>query len=217
MHLKRNKMPRKWPLTRKGTKYIVVPSHNKRKGVPLLIVLRDMLKIAKNRKEAKQILNLGSIVVNGKVMRSEKNPLLFFDTLSLKGDKCYRLTYSDFKKFKLEEISKEELDSKILKVVGKKILKGKTTQLSLNDGRTILTNEDIKTGNSVLVELKSNKIIKKIELSNKAKVIVIGGKHLGKKGTVEKIEEGKNMAEVIFKDKKLNVKLLNLMAIENGK
>ena len=53
MHLKRQNTPKSWPIHRKGTKYIVRPQFNPRKGVPILILLRDMLKVAKNRKEVK--------------------------------------------------------------------------------------------------------------------------------------------------------------------
>ena len=56
MYLKRQKVPKNWSIHRKGTKYVVRPRANFEKGVPLLIVLRDMMKVVQNRKEAKKAL-----------------------------------------------------------------------------------------------------------------------------------------------------------------
>ena len=58
MHLKRQEAPKNWPVFRKGTKYVVRSEFDIQKGIPILIILRDMLKIAQNRKEAKRIIHL---------------------------------------------------------------------------------------------------------------------------------------------------------------
>jgi len=42
MHLKRQQAPKNWPIFRKGTKYVVRPKFDTQKGIPLLIVLRDL-------------------------------------------------------------------------------------------------------------------------------------------------------------------------------
>ena len=57
MHLKRQKIPKNWPIKRKGTKYLVRPNSNLTKGIPILIILRDMLKVAQNRREVKRIIH----------------------------------------------------------------------------------------------------------------------------------------------------------------
>ena len=57
MHLKRQEVPKSWPVYRKGTKYVVKPGSALETGVPLLLVLRDMLHIAQNRKEAKRAIS----------------------------------------------------------------------------------------------------------------------------------------------------------------
>ena len=55
MHLKRQFVPKKWPIYRKGTKYIVRPNSDINTGLPILVVLRDLLKIVQNKKETKRI------------------------------------------------------------------------------------------------------------------------------------------------------------------
>jgi len=42
MHLKRQKIPKNWPVKRKGTKYVVRPNFGTDNSIPLLIVLRDI-------------------------------------------------------------------------------------------------------------------------------------------------------------------------------
>ena len=121
MYVKRQTVEKSWPIPRKGTKYIVVASHDKKNGLPLLIILREMLRVAKNRKEARKILNLGVVSVNDKIVRKENFSVLPFDIIKM-GEKSYELVFSEKGKFKVEETTRKELT---LKVVNKKILKGK--------------------------------------------------------------------------------------------
>ena len=57
MHIKRKTMPKFWPVARTGSKYMAVPSHEQRSSVPLIMVIRDMLKLVKNKKELKKVMN----------------------------------------------------------------------------------------------------------------------------------------------------------------
>jgi small subunit ribosomal protein S4e len=69
MHLKRNQASKRWPIPRKGTKYVAVPLHNKHNSIPIVIVLRDLLKIGKSKKEIKKILLENKIKINGKIIK----------------------------------------------------------------------------------------------------------------------------------------------------
>ena len=143
MYLKRQKAPKKWPVPRKGTKYIVKPSFNLKSGIPILIVLRDILKLAKNKKEVKKTLHSKNILVNSKQVIDEKFSLSLFDTISIIPSKqYYRINLSKSGKFNVSEIKKSEVDKKIAKIIGKKILKRKKTQLNISDGRNFIS--DIK-------------------------------------------------------------------------
>ena len=44
-YLRRQKIPKNWPLPRKGTAYVVKPSFSTNKGIPILIILRDLLNL----------------------------------------------------------------------------------------------------------------------------------------------------------------------------
>ena len=69
MHLKRQEMQKEWPLSRKGNKYVKKTG----KGtVPLIVIMRDMLKIARTKKEIKKIIHEKKVKINEKIAIDEK-------------------------------------------------------------------------------------------------------------------------------------------------
>ena len=154
MHIKRHNTNYSWPISRKGTKYLVVPSHNKKSGIPLLVISRDVLKLVKTRKELKKVLLDGKIKVNGKIIKEDNLSLSIFDIITIIPENIsYKINVSNDKRINAEVINDKDSGSKIYKVINKKILKGRKIQLNLNDGRNILSNEKINVGYSVIINL----------------------------------------------------------------
>jgi len=214
MHLKRQKAPKKWPISRKGTTFVVRPLSNLEKGIPLLVVLRDMLKIAQNRKEVKKAIHEKNILVNLKPIKDERHSILLFDLITIVPEKKnYIIGLTENGKFKIEE-TKNSMDTKIAKVVDKKMLKGKKIQLNLSDGNNILSDVKCEVNDSVLVDLKNKKIQKCLPLKEKVNVFVFEGKHSGKNGVVNKILSEKKMVELIRDKDIFNVLIKQLMVIE---
>jgi small subunit ribosomal protein S4e len=214
-HLKRHAVPKSWPVTRKGTKFVVKANSNPEKGLPILVLLRDLLKVAQNRKEVKKALIDKNILINGKYAEDEKNTIVLFDIITLiPSKKNYRLDINEKGKFTLEEISEKDSWKKVSKVIGKKVLKNKKSQINLIDGRNFISDIKCSLGDSVLVNFKDKKIEKCIPLNEKARVIVFAGKHSGKKGEIESINKEQKMASIISEDKKINTLLKQLMVIE---
>ena len=216
MHLKRQEVPKSWPIYRKGTKYVIRPDSNLESGIPLLVILRDMIKIVQNRKEARRVIFLKQILMNNKIPKDEKNPVLLFDTISLiPVKKNYRLDLSEKGKFELKEINESEINRKVVKVVDKKILRGKKVQLNFQDGRNILS--DIKCGvnDSVLINFMEKKIEKCLPLKENSKAVVFAGKHSGKRGDIKSLDRKKKIVELETDDKeKINVLLKQIMVVE---
>jgi|TARA_B100002003_G_scaffold251680_1_gene296666 small subunit ribosomal protein S4e len=184
MHIKKTKMSKSWPVSRKGRgkRFIAVPSHSIKKGISLLFLLRDFLKIAKTRKEARFMTLGGLVKVNNKVRKDENFPVQVFDTINLERAKLnYRLEIVN-KKFSLKEISKKESLEKIVKISGKSFISGEVIQMNLDDGGNILTKEKFSVGDSVLLNTKESKIVKVLPLREGANIEVILGKHAGEKG-----------------------------------
>ena len=161
-HLKRQKAPKNWPIKRKGTTYVVRPNFNIKKGIPVLIILRDVLEVAQTRKDVKKILTAKQILVNGKLVKDEKNNVVLFDTISIVlTKKFYRMGLSSKGKFEVQEINAKESEKKIAKIIDKKILKGKKIQLNLSDGTNFLSDLKCNVKDSVLVNLLERKMSRK--------------------------------------------------------
>ncbi len=215
MYLKRQNIGKFWPLPRKGTKYLAVPTHNKKNSIPLIVGMREILGLVKNKKELKKILNEKKVKINEKIIRETNYPLEFFDILQLVDpNKYYKAGLGKNRKFYFEEIYKD-VNKKIIKIIGKKILKKKITQLNLMDGRNILSKEKVKIGDSVLFNFEKNKIEKIIKMEKGKKSFVFDGKYAGLEGIIEDIiESGGKKLVVIKTDRKTNVLIKNVIAIE---
>jgi len=215
MHLKRQKAPKNWSIHRKGTKYVVRPNFNLQKGIPILIILRDMLKIAQNRREVKKALHLKQILLNNKIIKEEKNSALLFDTLVIAPlKKFYRIDLLKKGKFKLEEIKETEANQKISKLVNKKILKNKKVQLNLLDGNNFISDIECKINDSVLIDFKEKKIKKCLPLKEKAKAVIFAGKHTGERGIIEEINQDRKRVSLTTDKGKINVLTKQLVVVE---
>jgi len=214
-HLKRQKAPKNWPIYRKGTTFVVRPLTNLNKGIPILIILRDMLKTVQKRKEAKKMIHEKSVLLNNKIVKDEKNSTTLFDVITIVPlKKNYRLSLSDKGKFKLEEIKESEAGKKVSKIINKKILKGKKIQLNLIDGRNFLSDMKCKTNDSVVINFKNKKIEKCLEFCEKANAVVFGGKHAGVKGKIDKIDLKHRIVELGIGKEKINVLIKHLIVVE---
>jgi len=209
MHIKKSKMPRSWPVARKGRgkRFVAVPSHATSKGISLLFLLRDVLKIAETRKEVRYMTFNRMVKVNNIVRKDENFAVQVFDTLSLGAsrenrkqkidNRNYRLEIVN-KKFILKKISADEAGSKVVKISGKKVLVKGVIQMNLDDGQNFLSKDKFSVGDSVVLRttvvspeslVVSVKVEKVLPLKVGAKVEVIVGKHAGEKGELVGFEE----------------------------
>jgi small subunit ribosomal protein S4e len=213
-HLKRQEVPKSWPIRRKGTAYVVRPSSDLGKGIPILVVLRDILKVAQNRKEVKMAIYEKQIMLNDRLVTNEKIAMVLFDIITIIPlKKSYRLEVGEKGKFELKEIKHGE-NKKVAKLTDKKILRGKKTQLNLSDGTNFLSEIKCKVNDSLIVNLKDRKVEKCLPFEEKANAIVFEGKHAGEKGIIEKIDNTKKIAEVKIDGNKVNILIKQMMVVE---
>ncbi len=214
-HIKRHSAPKTWPVVRKGTKFIAKPTVGFSNSLPLVIILRDLLKVAQNKKEVKKMIHFKSILLNGRNVRHENEGVMLFDIITLvPSKKYYKLIVLKTGKLNVEEIKESESNTKIVKIINKKTLNGKKTQLNLGDGRNFLSEIKCKVNDSVLVNLKTKKIEKCIQLNEKSKVLIFTGKHSGSVGKIENIDNSKKMVEINTGEEKINVLIKQIMVIE---
>jgi len=184
LHLKRLSAPNFWRIQKKVKKWTVTPSpgpHKKFECIPLLILVRDILKLADTAKEAKAIIKSGEVLVDGKPRKDAKYPAGLMDIVSIpKLKKNYRLV--PFRGgITLIEISKKESSVKLCRINNKSHIKGGLLQLNLHDGRNILVKKDkYKTGDSLLIELPSQKILEHVKMHPGNVAVITGGQNTGK-------------------------------------
>lgn len=209
-HMKRESAPKNWPVPRKGNTFLVRMTS---KGIPLLVLLRDVLGVAQNRKEVKAAIHKKDVLINSKPVSGEKKSLELFDVVTLvPGEKNYKVILNEKGKYAVEEV--KEVKHKIAKIIGKKTIKGKKAQLNLSDGRNYFSELKCTVHDSVIVNLEKNKIEKILPLKEKAEMIVVGGKHAGATGKIEKIIPELKMVEVKTKEKNFRVLIKQLMVLE---
>jgi small subunit ribosomal protein S4e len=201
--LKRKPAPRPWPIHRKEFVWVVKPTpgpHSLESCLPLTLILRDILGVAKTRKEAKLIAAQGKVHVDGKIRRDDKFPTGLMDVISLPDiDKRYRILPSQ-KGLILHPISKEEASFKLCRIENKRVLKNGHRQLNLHDGSNVLVKvadpkipqEDVYgTFDTVKLSLPDRQILEHVKMKKGNFAVITGGKNMGRYGKIVEIEEVK--------------------------
>jgi len=221
MHLKRRTIENSWPIARKGTKYLIVPTHEASKGIPVLVVVRDILHLVKTKKELKGLLKEKGVLVNQKVIREFGYPVTLFDSLSFPHiKKSYKAVLNE-KKIGFEEISEKDAGIRMFRIESKKLLGSKKIQINLSNGRNILSSEKMNVGDFVTISLTDNKIVKVSQIEKGSHVVVIKGKYLGSTGKVKNLleENHEKVAEIASEggkgDLKIGIKNLFLIGAKS--
>jgi len=183
MHQKRQAVTKKIPIPRKGTKYVALSRVDIQNSVPVVVAIRDMLKLARTAKEVKKMIKQKLLKINGKEVKDYRDSIRLFNVLE--AGKTYTLTITETGRFSFEE-SKEK--NRVGKVVDKTLLKGKKIQLNLHDGSNVISKDKIKTHDSVYLD-SSNKITKHASLEKGKPCFIISGKYIGRKGKIESVDE----------------------------
>jgi len=194
VRLKRLSAPKFSKMPKKEKKWIVTPKpgpYKKFESIPLLIIIRDQLKLAENVKEVNRIIKTKEVLVDGKPRIDRKYPVGLFDVINIpKIDKQYRVVPSHTG-LKLIEVPKKEANLKLARIKNKTMTKGGILQLNLHDGKNILLDkkDDKKvynTGDSLLLELPGQKIVEHIKMEKETTAILTAGQNMG---NIAKIKE----------------------------
>jgi small subunit ribosomal protein S4e len=196
--IKRMAAPQRWPLKRKTDYWVVKPSpgpHETDFSLPLLVVVRDTLKLCNNAREARALINACTFSVDGRIRKDYRYPVGLMDVLRVKGEEGgYRMLIDRRRKLHLMPIPPEECGWKICRVEGRKTLPGGRQQILLHDGRTVISDIAVRTGDVLRLGLPEQKIVEVMQLKQGAKALVTGGSHVGEIATVSKFEKWRNPA-----------------------
>lgn len=205
-HMKRLTMPRSWPLPRKSSVWIQKPNpcgHPLDLCMPMGVILRDVLGVAQNRREAKKILHSKLVKVDGAIETDIGRGVGLMDVLTV-GDVSYKCVLDTNGKLRYRTIPAKEASTKICRVMGKTTIKGAKTQVHLHDGRNLLFNEnpEYKTGDSLVISLPDQEVKSYHKFEEGSIAYLTGGNHIGEIATVrgQDIKRSSKANEVQFDD-----------------
>jgi small subunit ribosomal protein S4e len=179
------------PLKKKQAKWTIKTRpgpHNKQTSVPIGIILRETLKITKNTKETKKILNQKTIKINEKPIKNPRFPLGIFDYLEItiqNQTNTYRAILDHKKRIKLVKTNKKYI---LGKIETKKTLPKNKTQYRLNNGMTLVDNKiNANPGDTLIIDPKTKKITKHLPAQKEATAYITGGTHVSQTVKIKEI------------------------------
>jgi len=174
----------------KGARWATVArpgAHSKKDSIPLTTLVRDVLGLAGNAREARKILSQGSVLVDGRKVCDAKAAVGLMDVVEVpKIKKTFRILPGPKGVYPLE-IDSKEAKLKPCRVVGKNNVAGGKTQLALHDGGTMLSDDaTVKVNDTLVLTLPERKVSQKIAFAKGAVAMIAHGRHSGK---VDKIKD----------------------------
>ena len=212
-HMKRMTAPRTWSVPRKTSHWVSKPRpgpHGLLVSIPVGTVLRDMLKLCDNAREARFILGGRNVLVDGRAVTDPKFPVGLMDVLTMKDIKASYRMLIDYKgRLQAVPIDENESGWKLARVDHKTTVRGGKTQVTLHDGRNLLLPKDqYKTGDVLKIEVPSQRVLKAFKLEKGNLALLTGGSHPGTVQTIEDyvVKRGSASDVVLFKEGPSTVK-----------
>lgn len=187
-HLKRVAAPSSWMLDKMGGIFAPRPvtgPHKLRESLPLVLIVRNKLKLALDGREAAQVCVRKNVKVDGVVRSDPRFPAGFMDVVQLeKAEVNVRVLFDEKGRFNLVRITPEEAKFKLCKVTSKKLGEKKVPTINTHDGRTFrYPDPNIKIGDSVKLDLATGKVTQHYKLEPGALCFVYKGRNTGRIGT----------------------------------
>ena len=219
-HLKRLAAPKTWNVERKTTKFIKRPLPGKH-SLKYAMTLNEFFKItgfAETKKDVVNILKSNEVLVDNKVVKEVKFNVGLMDIIAIPKEKLFfRISLSEKGLLNVVKIPEKEASLKLCKVLNKRMVSGGKIQLNLHDGRNIVYNKnDIKVGDSVLLDLNGNKIVEHIPLAPESKIMLVSGSKIGAIGVLKEIKGDEVVFETdgkLFHSVKKNVLCLGSVSV----
>jgi small subunit ribosomal protein S4e len=188
----------------------------------LIVLLRNRLKYALNKREVTSIVMQRTIKVDNKIRTDTNFPTGFMDVVSIeKTGENFRILYDVKGRFAIHRISGEEAGYKLCKVKKMQLGAKGVPFVVTHDGRTIRYPDPlIRPNDTVKVNLESGKIdsFLKFDIGNVA--FVTGGHNMGRIGIITHRERHLGGFDIIhLKDSRDNTfatRLSNIFVIGEG-
>ncbi|XP_001625647.2 40S ribosomal protein S4 [Nematostella vectensis] len=224
-HMKRLNAPKHWMLDKLSGVFAPRPStgpHKLRECLPLIIFLRNRLKYALNGEEVKKIVKQRLIKIDGKVRTDTTYPAGFMDVVTIdKTGENFRLLYDVKGRFAVHRITAEEAKYKLGRVRRVDVGAKGVPYIVTHDARTIrYPDPNIKVNDTVVIDIKTGKVIDYIKFDTGNMAMVVGGRNMGRVGMVTHREKHAGSFDIVHvKDAtghQFATRLTNIFVIGKG-
>lgn len=189
-HMKCLRAPNTWGLLRKENVFTTNPNpgaHPLRLGMAVSTVFKR-LGIVETTRECKKLLQAKEVLVDGKRVRDHRRLVGFMDLISLPETKeVYRVLLNQKGRLVASKVVAKESSQKLSKVTGKKVIGKDKIQINLGSRNILLKENKYKVGDSLLLEVPSQKVLESFSLDKGNAILIIGGKHIGEQGILERV------------------------------
>lgn len=221
--LKRQVAPAFWQISRKEKAFALTVRagpHKASTSYPLGMLLRDILRVVSTMREAKQVVSSGEVKIDGVVRRDIRFPVGLMDVIEILAlKKSYRVLPKDGLIATPVEISEDEKDLKLCKVVSKVTIRGKKLQYGLHDGKTLVeeAGKPLGVNDTCVLKLPEQKIGDTVKLEKGSTALVISGDNAGAVGKIDDIKQGTfilpKRVVLAFKERKVELPVRMVMAV----
>ncbi len=213
--------PAFWQIGRKEKRFALTVSagtHPISKSYPVAILLRDILKIVKTMREARQVITAGEIKIDGVIRHDIHFPVGLMDVVEIPSlNTVYRMVPKDGLIVVPVEIPSEEKNIKLCKVTRKVTISGKKLQYGFHDGRTSTDDPKVNVNDTCLITFPEHKITNTVKLEKGSTALVISGDNAGTIGKVDEVKPGTFIQPkrvlVAFENRKVELPVDMVMAV----
>ena len=222
--VKRQMAPTFWAIKRKQSQFVVRVKpgpHPKHRAYPLGMVLRDVLRVASTMHEAEGILNAGKVKVDGVVRRDSNLAVGLMDVIELATGQAYRMVPKNSALLDSIAIEDSEKGVKLVRVTSKTVIKGKKIQYGFHDGKTLVSDQKLKVGDTCVIDLPKVQVKSHIAFEKGVTALIITGENAGTVGNIEDIQDGifslPKRALVSFDNKSVELPVEMVMVVGKDK
>jgi small subunit ribosomal protein S4e len=191
--VKRQISPNFWAIKRKQGQFVIRVNpgpHPKQRAYPLGMVLRDVLKVARTRQEADRILKSNKVKVDGIIRRDPNFAVGLMDVVELALGEAYRMVPKNSDLLTPIGIEEAEKGMKLIKITSKTAIRENKMQYGFHDSKTLISSQNLKVGDTCVIELPEVKIKNHIAFEKDSTVLIITGENAGNIGKIEDIKDG---------------------------
>jgi small subunit ribosomal protein S4e len=218
--VKRQLAPTFWTINRKEGKFVMrvnAGPHPGKRAYPLGMVLRDVLKVASTGYEVDRILKAGKVKVDALIRRDPNFAIGLMDVVELAMGQAYRMVPKNSVSLSPVAVEEAEKGLKLIKVTSKTSIRGKKTQYGFHDSKTLISDQNLKVGDSCVISLPAVGIINHVAFEKDATALIIRGENAGAVGKIEDIQDGvfslPKRAIVSFDNKSVELPVEMVMAV----